>query len=138
MAVKYPLKVTVRMTREMHANLRRVAGSDREIPQTIRSMIRFGLDHSDELAGSRRFFTGRFRDAVMELQTLLRWHLSMNIILLAIIAEFVLNYVRDEDDDPFRAVDLIRLAIDQTALYGARVQAMIHEDLAAHKIDYGG
>lgn len=137
MAAKYPNKVTLRMTREMYANLRRVAGSDREIPQTVRRMIRFGLDHSEELAGSRRFFTGRFREAVMELQSLLRWYLSMNIILLAIIGEFVLNYVRDEDDEPFLAVDLIKLAVDQTALYGARVQAMIHEDLAVHEIDYG-
>ncbi len=55
-------RVNVRMTHAMYANLRRLAGNDKGIAEEIRKAIRQHLDDKAEIAGSRRYFTGRFRE----------------------------------------------------------------------------
>ena len=61
---KYDTKVHVAMTTDMLNKLLDVAGQRRKVPDQIRKFIRHGLDERAEVAGSRRYFTGRFRDAV--------------------------------------------------------------------------
>lgn len=75
--------VTVRMTPALYANLKRLAGDGRFVGDVIREAVRQYVDDRGEITGSRRYFTGRFRDEVHALRRELAWHQTLNTILLA-------------------------------------------------------
>jgi hypothetical protein len=133
---KYDQTVQVAMTSEMYANLLRVAGQRRKVPGQIRAYIRHGLDEQGEIVGSRRYFTGRFRDAVRLQRLEYRWFLT---VLLALVAEgfsyIILGVypdMPDEDRVKFSGPALFRTAVAQAADQGHRIQQQF-DDLILDK-----
>jgi hypothetical protein len=131
---KYNTRVTVAMTGEMYANLLRVAGQRRKVPAQIRTYIRHGLDEQGEIAGSRRYFTGRFRDQVLQQRAEFRWYLTVLTALVSTaLSHIILGLypdMPDEDRARFSGPALFRTAIAQAAGQGHRIQRQL-DDLIA-------
>jgi hypothetical protein len=121
--------VTVRMTEAMYANLQRLAGAERgAVAEEIRRAIRLYLDTRGEIAGSRRYFTGRFRDEVRALRRELGWHLTLITILLAEVASIlILNLVEmdEETAQAFSPGGLLKIAEERLVESGWRVQMRV-------------
>jgi hypothetical protein len=135
-ARKYPVKVHIAMTEEMHANLLRLAHDPHDIPALIRDFIRQSLDQQGEIAGSRRYFTGRFRDAV-DLQRLeLRWFFTVLLILVAqgFSALLLAAYpnLSDEQRKQYTGPALFRTALALAAEQGPGLQQKL-DDLLVDK-----
>jgi hypothetical protein len=93
---KYDKRVTVWVTTAMYNNLVRIAGYQRDVARLIRQYIREGLDRQAEIAGSRRYFTGRFRDAVHLQRLELRWFLTVLLVLISQSLSFVILAVHPD------------------------------------------
>lgn len=128
---KYPKKITLAMTAQMYADLLRLAGERRRVPGLVRRYLAFSLDHQAEIAGSRRYFTGRFRDAVVMLMDAVRWYLTLNTILLAeglsIVILGVYDDLPEEERQQFSGAALLRFGLDRAAEVGQRVQERVQE-----------
>lgn len=85
--VRYPRSVTVRMTGEMYANLRRLATDDRKVALVVREAVRHYLDDQAEIAGSRRHFGGRFKERIDRLERLVSSYALVTISLLVHVGE---------------------------------------------------
>ncbi len=131
---KYDQTVQVAMTSEMYANLLRVAGQRRKVPGQIRTYIRHGLDEQGEIAGSRRYFTGRFRDQVLQQRVEFRWYLTVLTALVSTaLSHIILGLypdMPDEDRTKFSGPALFRTAVAQAADQGHRIQRQL-DDLIA-------
>lgn len=121
-------RVTVRMTGAMYANLKRLAGTDRRIGEEIRNAVRQYLDDKAEIGGSRRYFTGRFRDEVRALRRELSWHLTLITILLAeMLSLLILNTVEmdEETSKTFTPSSILKIAEERMVESGWRVKMRI-------------
>jgi hypothetical protein len=121
-------RVTVRMTGPMYANLKRLAGTDRRIGEEIRNAIRLYLDDKGEIAGSRRYFTGRFRDEVRALRRELSWHLTLITILLAeMLSVLILNVVEMDEQTAktFTPSSILKIAEERMVESGWRVRVRV-------------
>ena len=121
-------RVNVRMTRAMYANLKRLAGTDRRVADLIREAIRQYLDNQGEIAGSRRYFTGRFREEVRALRRDLSWHLTLITILLAEVSSIlILNTVEMDEKTAraFSASGLLKIAEERLVEAGDRVRQRV-------------
>ncbi len=87
---QYPKTLQLRMTNEMHANLVRIAGTERNLATVIREALRKYLDEQEDLAGSRRFFTKSFRDRIDEHETLQSWQIVFVAIAVLYIGRYIL------------------------------------------------
>ena len=117
--------VTVRMTGPMYANLRRLAGTERHIADEIRNAIRAYLDDKGELTGSRRYFTGQFRDAVHHLRRELGWHLTLITILLAEMLSLLIRHTVELDDEAARSFSpsgILKIAEERLVQSGWKVR----------------
>ncbi len=114
-------RVNVRMTGAMYANLRRLAGNDRGIATVIREAIRQYLDTKAEITGSRRYFTGRFRDEVRALRRELSWHQTLNTILLSeMFSLLILNTVEmdEKTEEMFTPSNILKIAEERMVEMG--------------------
>ncbi len=121
-------RVTVRMTGPMYANLRRLAGTERRIGEEIRNAVRIYLDDQGDLTGSRRYFTGRFRDEVHALRRELGWHLTLITILLAeMLSILIRNTVEmnEETAKTFSPSSILRIAEERLVESGWKVRMRI-------------
>ena len=101
------------MTSAMYANLRRLAQNDKQIAEVIRVAIREYLDNQGELAGSRRYFTGRFCEEVRTLREELSWHLTLITILLAEMLSLLIRNTVEMDEktaQSFSPSDILKFA----------------------------
>jgi hypothetical protein len=108
-----------------YANLRRLAGNDKQIAEVIRVAIREYLDNQGELTGSRRYFTGRFRDEVHTLREELSWHLTLITILLVELLSFLIRNtvsMDEEDAKSFSPTEILKFAEERTVESGWRVR----------------
>ena len=120
--------VTVRMTAAMFANLKRLSGSNRQMADVIREAIRQYLDDQGELTGSRRYFTGRFRDEVHALRRELSWHLSLITILLAEMFSLLIVNLLDldaETAEKFSASAILKIAEERLVESGWKVRLRV-------------
>jgi hypothetical protein len=120
--------IGVRVTTPLWANLRRVAGNDRKISEEVRKAIRFYLDNQADLAGSRRYFTGQFKERVENLERMTSWHLSLLTVLIAEIGSIlILNLIeiREEDRKNFTSSALLKIAEERLIDSGWRVRRRI-------------
>jgi hypothetical protein len=120
--------VTVRMTAALYANLKRIAGTDRQIAEVVREAIRAYIDDQGEVTGSRRYFTGRFRDEVRLLRHEVRWHLSLITILLAEMFSILIVNSLDLDEDTartFSASNILKIAEERLVESGWRVRLRV-------------
>lgn len=133
---KYPKTVIVAMTEEMYANLLRIAKGGRHVPGLIRTYIRHGLDQQADIAGSRRYFTGRFRDAVKLQRLEFRWFMTVLLVLLSQGLSYIILGVypdlEEEQRKQFSGPALFRTAIAQAEAQGHRLQKQI-DDLLLDK-----
>ena len=116
--------VTVRMTEAMYANLKRLAGNERGVGEEIRTAIRQYIDDRGEITGSRRYFTGRFRDEVRDVRRLLNWHLTLITIMLAEVASILILNLIDLDQDTaetFTPGNILKIAEERLVESGWRV-----------------
>jgi hypothetical protein len=121
-------RVTVRMTGPMYANLQRVAGTQPRIADEIRNAIRLYLDDKGEITGSRRYFTGRFRDEVHTLRREMSWYLTLIIILLAEMLSVVIrnsSIVDEETTKAFTPSGILKIAEERMIESGWRVRRRI-------------
>jgi hypothetical protein len=121
-------RITVRMTGPMYANLRRLAGTERRIGEEIRNAVRLYLDDQGELTGSRRYFTGRFRDEVHALRRELGWHLTLITILLAeMLSILIRNSVEmnEETAKTFTPSNILKIAEERLVESGWKVRMRI-------------
>jgi hypothetical protein len=120
--------VTVRMTSAMYANLMRLSGTNRQMADVIREAIRQYLDNQGEIAGSRRYFTGRFREEVRALRRELSWHQTLNTILLAEMFSLLIINLIDMDDkmaQQFSASGILKIAEERLVESGWKVRLRI-------------
>jgi hypothetical protein len=121
-------RVTIRMTGAMYANIQRLAGPGGHIGEEIRSAIRQYLDNQGEIAGSRRYFTGRFREEVRALNRLLSWHLTLITILLAEMFSLLVTHLLDLDEETaraFTASSILKIAEERLVESGWRVRLRV-------------
>ena len=122
-------RINVRMTNAMYANLRRLAGDDKQIAELIRVAIREYLDNQGELTGSRRYFTGRFRDEVRLLREETNWRLALIIVLLSeMLSLLIRGAVKFDDEETakkFTASGVLRMAEERLVESGHRVQERV-------------
>jgi hypothetical protein len=124
---KYPKAVTIRMTNEMYATLRRLATDDRKVAGVIRQMIRDQLDERAELAGNRRYFTRRFRERIDELEENLELRFSLLTMLLTMFEELVIHTLEISEGNAERLAypALFRDGVYQAAEYWAEVEMAV-------------
>jgi len=121
-------RVNVRMTGAMYANLKRLAGSDRHVADEIRKAIQQHLDDKAEITGSRRYFTGRFRDEVRNLNRMISWHLTLITIMLAEVSSILIMNLIEMDEKTaknFTASSLLKIAEERLVESGWRVKARV-------------
>ncbi|MBN1122207.1 MAG: hypothetical protein JXJ17_14110 [Anaerolineae bacterium] len=121
--------VTVRMTHALYANVKRLAGDQRYIGDVIREAIRQYIDDRGEITGSRRYFTGRFRDEVRMLRRDLSWHLSLITIMLAEMFSVIIFHSLDLDEataKTFSASNILKIAEERLVESGWRVQTRVN------------
>jgi hypothetical protein len=112
----------------MYANLRRLAGNDQQIAEVIRVAIREYLDNQGELTGSRRYFTGRFRDEVRTLREELSWHLTLITILLVELLSFLIRNTVSMDEETaktFSPTEILKFVEQRTVESGWRVRMRV-------------
>ncbi len=118
------------MTNAMYANLRRLAGDDKRIAEVIRVAIREYLDNQGELTGSRRYFTGRFRDEVRILRQEMNWQFTLITILLAeMLAVLIQGTVQIDDQetaDQFSPSGILQIAEERLVESGGRVRTRVN------------
>ena len=123
-------RITIRMTGPMYANLQRLAGTQPRMADIIREAIRQYLDDQGELTGSRRYFTGRFRDEVRALREETSWHLTLITILLAeMLAVIIRGTVKFNDEETakqFTASGILRMAEERLVESGRRVRERVN------------
>jgi len=122
-------RVTVRMTGPMYANLRRLAGTERHIGEEIRNAVRLYLDDQGELTGSRRYFTGRFRDEVHTLRREIGWHLTLITILLAEMLSILIRNSVEMDEETattFTPSGILKIAEERLVESGWKVKTRIN------------
>jgi hypothetical protein len=120
--------VTVRMTHALYANLKRLAGNDRYVGDLIREAIRQYIDSRGEITGSRRYFTGRFRDEVRVLRRELSWHLSLITIMLAEMFSVLIVNTLELDEQTaknFSASSILKIAEELLIESGWRVKMRV-------------
>jgi hypothetical protein len=120
--------VTVRMTHALYANLKRLAGNDRYVGDLIREAIRQYIDSRGEITGSRRYFTGRFRDEVRTLRRELSWHLSLITIMLAEMFSVLIVNTLELDEQTaknFSASSILKIAEERLIESGWRVKMRV-------------
>lgn len=116
------------MTTAMYANLRRLAGNDKEIAEVIRTAIREYLDDKGQITGSRRYFTGVFRDEVRLLRRELSWHLTLITLLLAEMLSILIRNSLDMDEQSakaFSASSILKIAEERLVESGWKVRMRI-------------
>ncbi len=116
------------MTAAMHDNLRHVAGNDKRVAEVIRSAVREYLDNRGEVVGSRRYFTGRFRDEVHELRRELSWHQTLNTILLAEMLSILIRNSIEMDEETaktFSPSSILKIAEERMVESGWKVKMRI-------------
>ena len=121
-------RITVRMTGPMYANLCRLAGTERRIGEEIRNAIRLYLDDKGQLTGSRRYFTGVFRDEVRLLRHELSWHLTLITILLAEMLSILIRSAIEMDEQSakaFSASGILKIAEERLVESGWKVRMRI-------------
>ena len=121
--------VTVRMTNALYANVKRLAGNQRYVGDVIREAVRQYIDDRGEVTGSRRYFTGRFRDEVRMLRRDLSWHLSLITIMLAEMFSVLIVHSLDLDEataKTFSASNILKIAEERLVESGWRVQARVN------------
>jgi hypothetical protein len=122
-------RITIRMTGPMYANLQRLAGTQPRMGELIREAIRQYLDDQGELTGSRRYFTGRFRDEVHGLREEQGWYLTLIIILLAEMLSFLIRgtvkFNDEETASQFTASGILRMAAERLVESGHRVRERV-------------
>ena len=122
-------RITIRMTGPMYANLQRLAGTQPRMADTIREAIRQYLDDQGELTGSRRYFTGRFRDEVHGLREDMNWQLTLIIILLSeMLSLLIRGAVKFDDEETakkFTASGILRMAEERLVESGWRVRERV-------------
>lgn len=121
-------RVTVRMTGPMYANLRRLAGTERRIGEEIRNAVRLYLDDKGQITGSRRYFTGVFRDEVRLLRRELGWHLTLITILLAEMLSLLIRNIVEVDEQSaktFTASSILKIAEERMVESGWKVRMRI-------------
>ena len=120
--------VTVRMTHALYANLKRLAGNERYVGDIIREAIRQYVDDRGEITGSRRYFTGRFRDEVRLLRRELNWHLSLITILLVEMFSLLIVNLLDLDEEmakKFSASAILKIAEERLVESGWKVKMRV-------------
>src|SRR5512143_2713880 len=120
--------VTVRMTGAMYANLKRLAGTKRQVADVIREALRQYLDNQGEIAGSRRYFTGRFRDEVHAMREEVSWHQALNTILMAEMYSVLIRNLIEMDEatlKSFTASGILKQAEEWLIESGYRVRARV-------------
>ncbi len=120
--------VTVRMTPALYANLKRLAGDGRGVGDVIREALRQYVDDRGEITGSRRYFTGRFRDEVHALRRELSWHLSLITILLAEMFSLLIVNLLDldaETAEKFSASAILKIAEERLVDSGWKVRLRV-------------
>jgi hypothetical protein len=109
----------------MYNNLLRLAGQRRKVPDLVRKFVRHGLDEQGEIAGSRRYFTGRFRDQVNLQRLEMRWFFTVLLLLLSqglsLIILGLYPDMADEDKKKFSGPALFRTAVAQAEDQGTRI-----------------
>ena len=122
-------RITIRMTGPMYANLQRLAGTQPRMADIIREAIRQYLDDQGELTGSRRYFTGRFRDEVRALREDMNWQLTLIIVLLAeMLSLLIRGTVKFNDEETakqFTASGILRIAEERLVESGWRVRERV-------------
>jgi hypothetical protein len=122
---KYSKTVIVAMTDEMYAHLVTAAKGPRKVPNLIRNYIRHGLDQHGDIAGSRRYFTGRFRDAVKFQRLEMRWFMTVLLILLSQgLSLIILGLHTDLDEEKrkqFSGPALFKVAVARADTEGHRL-----------------
>jgi hypothetical protein len=116
------------MTAAMYANLRRLAGDDKRIAEVIRLAIREFLDDKAEITGSRRYFTGRFRDEVHALRQEQSWHLILITILLAEMLSIVIRNTVAMDEESakeFTPSGILKVAEERLVESGWKVKMRV-------------
>jgi hypothetical protein len=116
------------MTGAMYANLKRLAGTKRQVADVIRESLREYLDNQGELAGSRRYFSGRFRDEVHALRSELGWHQTLNTILMAeMYSVLILNLVEMDEEaaKSFTPSSILKVAEERMIESGWRVRTRV-------------
>jgi hypothetical protein len=124
---KYPRSVTVRMTNEMYANLRRLATDDRKVADVIRQMIRNQLDERAEISGNRRHFSARFQERIDELEDNLEMRMSLLTMLLTMFEEMVIQVaeVSAGQDGKLAYPSLFRGGSEQAAAYWQEIELAV-------------
>jgi len=120
--------VTIRMTGALYANLKRIAGPDKKVAEIIREAVRQYIDDRGEVTGSRRHFTGRFREEVRGLRRDVVWLLILNTIMLAEIGSILILTLVDMDEETaktFMPGNLLRIAEERLVESGWRVQRRV-------------
>jgi len=120
--------VTIRMTGALYANLKRIAGSDRNVAEIIREAVHQYIDDRGEVTGSRRYFTGRFREEVHGLHRDVVWLLILNTIMLAEIGSILILNLVDMDEETaktFTPGNLLKIAEERLVESGWRVQRRV-------------
>jgi hypothetical protein len=121
-------RITVRVTGPMYANLRRLAGTERRIGEEIRNAIRLYLDDKGQITGSRRYFTGVFRDEVRLLRRELNWHLTLVTILLAEMLSILIRNTVEMDEQSakaFTASGILKIAEERLVESGWKVRMRV-------------
>ncbi len=116
------------MTGPMLANLRRLAGTDRRIGEEIRNAIRLYLDDKGQITGSRRYFTGVFRDEVRLLRRELSWHLTLITLLLAEMLSILIRSTLEMDEQSaksFTPSSILKIAEERLVESGWKVRMRI-------------
>ncbi len=125
---KRDMFIGVRVTTPLWANLRRVAGDKNKISDEVRKAIRFYLDNQADLAGSRRYFTGQFKERVDNLERMTSWHLALLTVLVAEIGSIlILNLIeiREEDRKNFTSSALLKIAEERLIESGWRIRRRV-------------
>lgn len=134
------------MTGAMYANLKRLAGTKRQVADVIREALREHLDNQGEIAGSRRYFSGRFRDEVHALRSELSWHQTLNTILMVEMYSVLIQNLIEMDEktkESFTPSAILRHAEQRLVESGYRVRARIEaattnaQNEELHQVDSG-
>ena len=105
-----------------------MAGTDKRIAEVVRTAVREYLDNRAELLGSRRYFTGQFRDEVHLLRRELRWHQTLNTILMAEILSILVRNTVEMDETmtkSFSPSGILKIAEERMVESGWKVRQRI-------------
>jgi hypothetical protein len=122
----------------MYANLRRLAVDDKRVAEVIRVAIREYLDNQGELTGSRRYFTGRFRDEVHAMRQELSWNLTLMTILLVELLSFLIRHTVTMDEEAaksFSPTEILKFAEQRTVESGWRVRMRVSAAIDEAKLE---